>query len=83
MVVFFYGAAGDEGLGAAFYGAGVDADVFDPVEIQGDAAIGLQGVAAQMRESCIRYGERLPAASRLGMPPGFLVTWASWNSLWF
>jgi hypothetical protein len=39
LVVFFYGAACDEGLGAAFDCAGVDADIFDTVEIQGDAAI--------------------------------------------
>jgi hypothetical protein len=50
LVVFFYGAARDEGLGAAFDGAGVDANVFDPVEIQGDAAIGLQGVATEVSE---------------------------------
>jgi hypothetical protein len=35
-------------LRAAFDGAGVDANVFDPIEIQGDAAIGLEFAAAEM-----------------------------------
>jgi hypothetical protein len=39
LVVFFYGSAGDEGLGAALDGTGVDADIFDPIEIERDAAI--------------------------------------------
>ena len=39
MVIFFYGAAGDEALSAAFDGAGVDANVLDPIEIKRDAAI--------------------------------------------
>ena len=58
LVIFFYGAAGDEGLGAALDGAGVDANVFDPVEIQRDAAIGLQGAIAQMSEGSVRRRER-------------------------
>jgi len=55
---FFYGAASDEGLGAAFDGAGVDANVFDPIEIERDAAIGLEGAAAEVSERCIRRRER-------------------------
>lgn len=51
MVLFFYGAARDERRGAAFDGAGVDADVFDPIEIERHAAIGFQRAAAQMSES--------------------------------
>jgi hypothetical protein len=45
-------------LGAAFDGAGVDANVFDPIEIERDAAIGLEGAAAEVSERCIRRRER-------------------------
>jgi hypothetical protein len=38
-------------LGAAFDGASVDANVLDPIEIERDAAIGLEGVAAEVSES--------------------------------
>ena len=48
MVIFFHGATGDERLRATFDGAGVDTDVFDPVEIQRDARIGLEGATAKM-----------------------------------
>jgi hypothetical protein len=51
LPISFYSAASDEGLGATLDGAGVDANVFDPIEIQGHAAIGLQGAAAEVSES--------------------------------
>ena len=48
LVVLFYGAARAEGSGAAFDGGGVDADGFDPVEIEGDAAVRLEREIAEV-----------------------------------
>jgi hypothetical protein len=50
LVVFFNGAASAEGRGAAFDSGGVDADRFDPVEVEGDAAVGLEGEIAEVGE---------------------------------
>src|SRR5208282_2714561 len=58
LVILFYGAACDDRLSAAFDGRGVDADVFDPVEIERDAAVGLQGAAAKVGEGGVVSGSR-------------------------
>jgi hypothetical protein len=50
LEIFFYGAAGGERLGAALDGAGVDANVFDPIEIERDAAIGLESAIVEVSE---------------------------------
>ena len=42
LIFFFDGAARGVGLRSALDGAGVDADFLDPVEIEGNAAIGFQ-----------------------------------------
>jgi hypothetical protein len=43
-------------LGAALDGAGVDANVFDPVEIERDAAIGLEGAILEVSEGGVGRG---------------------------
>jgi hypothetical protein len=58
LPVFLYSAAGYESLSAAFDGTGIDADIFDPIEIQRDAAIGVERAAAQVGEGGI--GGRKP-----------------------
>ena len=58
MPIFFYRAARSEGLGAAFDGAGVDAQVSDPIEIEWNAAICFEGAAAEVREGGIRGRNR-------------------------
>jgi len=58
LPIFFYRAARSEGLGAAFDGAGVDAHVFDPIEIEWNAAICFKGPASQVSEGGIRGRNR-------------------------
>jgi hypothetical protein len=45
-------------LGATFDGAGVDANIFNPIEIERNTAIGFEGAAAQVSESGIRGRNR-------------------------
>jgi hypothetical protein len=58
LPIFFHGAAGDETLGATFDGAGIDANVFHPIQIERNTAIGFEGAAAQVGESGIGGGKR-------------------------
>src|SRR5581483_5026746 len=47
LEVLFDGAAGADGGGAALYGRGVDADLFDPGEVERDAAVGRERAAVE------------------------------------
>jgi hypothetical protein len=45
-------------LGAALDGAGVDANILNPIEIERNTTIGVEGAAAQVGESGIRGRKR-------------------------
>src|SRR5882757_4702675 len=50
LPIFFDGAASDQGGGTAFDGAGVDADRFDPFEVERGAAIDVERAASKYRD---------------------------------
>ena len=65
LIILFYGAAGGERLCATLDGAGVDADVFDPIEVEWDSAIRLESAVVEVGQGSVgRRGRRIETVRR-------------------